>query len=123
MAASLSGIVRQRTGSAGPSPRSAPRAWTEAGGCEEWWLETQVLVDPGAKVRGTLRFLHAEARTVEAPDGTPLASLEVGGRLLLPWDEGRIREIELPGAPAGDSMAFAVPGEESMEEVRTNATS
>lgn len=96
----------------------APRAWTEAGGCEEWWLETQVLVDPGAKVRGTLRFLHAEARTVEAPDGTPLASLEVGGRLLLPWDEGRIREIELPGAPAGDSMAFAVPGEESMEEVR-----
>jgi hypothetical protein len=95
----------------------APRIWTENGGCEEWWMETQCLVEPPARIRGTLRFLHAQARTVEAPDGRVLDSLDCGGRLLLPWDEGRVREIELPDLLGRDAIAFSVPGDESVEEV------
>src|SRR5256885_6458674 len=95
----------------------APRAWSEAGGCEEWWLETQVLVEPPARAFGLLRFLQARSRTVEAPDGRPLESLECAGRLHLRWDEGVVREIALPDLASRDSIPFAIPGEETVEEV------
>src|SRR5256885_605831 len=95
----------------------APRPWSEAGGCEEWWLETQVLVEPPARVDGLLRFLQVRSRTVESPDGRSLESLDCGGRLHLPWDEGVVREIALPDLAGSDSIPFAIPGEESVEEV------
>jgi hypothetical protein len=81
-------------------------------------METQCLLEPPAEVRGTLRFLHAQARTVEAPDGRPLQSLDCGGRLLLPWDEGCVAEVELPDLLGRDAIPFSVPGSESVEEVR-----
>jgi hypothetical protein len=96
----------------------APRKWSESGGCEEWWIETQCLLEPPARLRGTLRFLHAEARTVESPDGRALESLDCGGRLLVPWDEGRVREIELCDLLGSKAIPFSVEGEESVEEVR-----
>lgn len=36
----------------------APAAWSEAGGCEPWWLEAQLLVAGAGAVRGELRFLQ-----------------------------------------------------------------
>jgi len=60
----------------------APRAWSEAGGCEAWWLEAQLLVagDP-TSITGQLRFFEIARRE---SDG---------------WDEGieRVVEFEVPG--------------------------
>lgn len=91
----------------------APRAWAEAGGCERWWFETQCVVEGTARFEGRLRFLHARRRTVETPRGEPVASLEVDGRLLLPWEEGQVREVDF----AGD-LGFDIPGGSDVEEVR-----
>jgi hypothetical protein len=98
----------------------APRAWSEAGGCEAWWLEAQCLLEPGprAALRGRLRFLHARRRRLEArgPEGgsRTVDALEAGGRLLLPWEEGDLRELdfEVPVAGAAGPVrsAFEVPG-------------
>src|SRR5690606_26729530 len=91
----------------------APRSWSEPGGCEPWWLEAQVLVESNRpRVRGRLRFLRVVARRVEAfVDGAfrAVPELQVGGRLLVPWEEGEVREIDLriasssPGAE-GDAL-------------------
>lgn len=73
----------------------APRDWSEGGGCEPSWLEAQVLVASARpRLRGRLRFLHVIERRVEAPDGTPLERLEVGGRIVLPSEEAELREVD-----------------------------
>lgn len=77
----------------------APKGWSEDGGCEPWWMETQLLLEPGKEwsVDGRLRFLHLRSRTVEAkgPHGYVKADrLEAGESLVLPWDEGELREID-----------------------------
>jgi hypothetical protein len=109
----------------------APRAWSEAGGCEPWWLECQCLVEPGraGELFGTLRFLQLCRRVVEKPldaDGSvwrAVESLDAGGRRLVSWDEGEVREVgfrlRLEGPAA--SAPFEVPGGEEVEPVR-NAT-
>lgn len=76
----------------------APRAWSEAGGCEPWWCETQCLIEGEAPcVEGVLRFLRVVRRRVEQAlaDGSRRATdrLEAGGRLHVPWDEGELREV------------------------------
>jgi hypothetical protein len=81
----------------------APRAWTEAGGCEPWWCETQLLVEKPARVRGLLRFLHAQRRTLESGQS---------------WDEGQIREIALPDLIGRGAAEFTVPGGEGMLPLR-----
>ncbi len=92
----------------------APEAASRATGCDPWWMEAQCLVaGEGARVVGRLRFLRLRRRRVEAPDGAPIASLEVGGRLLVPWDEGEVCEIDFDG-----SRAIALDGDETVEEVR-----
>jgi hypothetical protein len=98
----------------------APRAWSEGGGCEEWWMETQCLVEPGSCVDGRLRFLHARTRRVEDSQGRNVEHLEVDGRLLLPWEEGEIREIELRDllGSADQTFRFDIPGATDVEEVR-----
>lgn len=104
----------------------APRAWSEAGGCERWWLESQCLVAGGAAARleGRLRFLHLRRRVVEArgAGGTsPVASLEVDGRLVVAADEGVVREVgfdaDLASVRPGEVRAFpfALPGGEEEE--------
>jgi hypothetical protein len=113
----------------------APRAWSEAGGCEPWWLEARCLVEPapGAtapRLLGRLRFLHAERREVErAVDGPagpalrPVGSLEVDGALHVSFEEGAVREVpfeHLPGS--GEAIAtFELPGDERAEPVRDRA--
>jgi hypothetical protein len=72
----------------------APRAWSEAGGCEPWWLEAQLLVagEP-TRIAGQLRFFHIDRREDD------------GGR----WDEGIARAIQFEvGARA--EQVFAVAG-------------
>lgn len=71
----------------------APRAWSEAGGCEPWMMQTECLLQaqettPHAPVtvRGTVRALRVQRRTEqEGPgSGAPPAT----------WDEGV--EVEVP---------------------------
>jgi hypothetical protein len=107
----------------------APRAWSEAGGCEAWWMEAQVLVEAGdrpPRLRGRLRFLQAARRDIEAADGAAfrrVESLDAGARRLVPWDEGDIREITLPDLLAAGastaSFGFEVPGSTGAEPVRS----
>jgi hypothetical protein len=72
----------------------APRAWSEAGGCEPWWLEAQLLVagDP-TLVRGLLRGFQVERRRVFDASGHEVAGLDDGVTLEVAWDEGRLREV------------------------------
>jgi hypothetical protein len=106
----------------------APRAWSEAGGCEAWWLEAQVLVEAGARpprVRGVLRVLQTARRTVEAAEGgrlRPVEALDDGARVHVPWDEGDLRELALPelelSAGAAATRPFELPAALTEEPVR-----
>src|SRR5262249_6604850 len=67
----------------------APRAWSEAGGGEPWWMQPPCLVEPGeaTHLTGRIRFLPVLARPVEELADPrretfhPVDSLDVGGRL------------------------------------------
>lgn len=79
----------------------APRAWSEGGGSEPWWLKAAVLVESNApRLRGRLRFLRVVERRLEVPvDGggfRAVDELEVNGRLRLPSEEGELTEIDVP---------------------------
>lgn len=53
----------------------APRAWSEAGGEDAWWLETQILVDGiPDRIAGRLRFFQIDRRDT--------------------WDEGVLRTVD-----------------------------
>jgi hypothetical protein len=108
----------------------APRAWSEAGGGDPWWLESQLLVagaGPAGRLSGQLRFFQIERRTIEASGEanggrfTPVDSLEVDGQLLVAWDEGRVRTIELAfeleAARTGVRIPFAIDGRDELEHV------
>jgi hypothetical protein len=95
----------------------APRAWSEAGGCESSWLEAQVLVaGTPARIAAQLRFVQIERRRLEALDGTPLAKLEFGDLVLEPWDEGIDRSVDVEIATAPSETRFSFPGARSVEE-------
>ncbi|BDG01371.1 hypothetical protein [Anaeromyxobacter oryzae] len=107
----------------------APRAWSEAGGCEPWFLEARCLVEPAGTPRlsGRLRFLQARRRLVEeavAGGGgafRAVEALDAGGRLLVPWDEGELREIALDGTLAAGGPerveSFELRGDTEVEPV------
>jgi hypothetical protein len=95
----------------------APRGFSEGGGGDPWWQETQILVELAAdpavagaggppRVDGQLRFLQLARRAAEP--GVP------GGAL--PWDEGDKQEIALrfaltgAGADGEQVTPFLVPG-------------
>ncbi len=79
----------------------APRAWSDAGGCEpssmrlECLVETEVDATP--RLEGRLRFLHVERREVERslPGGgfEAVASLTANGEEHITWEEGIEREL------------------------------
>jgi hypothetical protein len=88
----------------------APRAWSEAGGCEPWWMEAQCLVrDAGrATLTPQLRFLQVERRRVREVDGAVLRDvdrLDVDGRLFVSWDEGDLRELDVERVALADISA------------------
>jgi len=79
----------------------APRDWSQAGGCEDWWSQTECLVeaDADARLSGKTRFLQIRRRQVETVDESsgrfrPVPSLETGERLWTSWEEGVEREID-----------------------------
>src|SRR5262245_31666769 len=110
----------------------APRAWSDAGGGEPWWMQTTCLVEPGeaTHLTGRIRFLHVLARTVEelADPGRetfhPVDSLDVGGRLWTSWDEGVEREVDfdepmpLAGGGAERVIPFSFPDDRRVESIR-----
>ena len=80
----------------------APREWSEAGGCEQWWAQTECLVEAASQCRliGRVRFLQIRRRCIEeAVDGEAepfraVASLEIDGKLWTSWEEGIERQID-----------------------------
>ncbi len=94
----------------------APRTWSEAGGCEAWWLEAQVLVaGTPSRIAAQLRFVQIERRRVEDHEGTPLARLECDGEILEPWDEGLDRTVDVEIATRPGEERFSFPGSRSSE--------
>jgi hypothetical protein len=97
----------------------APQRWSQAGGCEPWWLEAQVLVagSLASQISGELRFFQIERRHVERGDAdgfTPVDSLESGGTLVVGWDEGHVQSVafatELRPERSGLVVPFAIDG-------------
>ena len=105
----------------------APRRWSEAGGCEPWWLEARCLVAGESAVTGRLRFLRVVERRVEAAAGdgfVPVAELEADGTTYVPWEEGEIREIDfrIPQTLAETTvLPFSLPPEEEIRVLKDGA--
>jgi hypothetical protein len=79
----------------------APRDWSHAGGCEEWWAQTECLfeAESGCRLIGKTRFLQIQTRTIEALDEASgrfrfVPSLETDERLWTSWEEGVEREVD-----------------------------
>jgi hypothetical protein len=81
----------------------APKAWSTAGGPEPWEQQTQCLfeADDAAVIELRIRFLHVQAKVVEAalaPGGeefTPVETLTVDGRSLITWEEAVEHHVDL----------------------------
>lgn len=100
----------------------APRVWSEAGGCEPWWLESQVLITGGsARISGELRFYQVVRRRVEKRSGAgyvPASELDAGGRLVVGWDEGALTTVPIVvDLAAPRDLAFAIAGGVETEEL------
>jgi hypothetical protein len=109
----------------------APRAWSEAGGCEAWWRQTECLVECGNATRlvGKVRFLHVATRRIKVaePDGQfrDVPSVEIDGALYTSWEEGVEREVDFEialDANASPSASlvipFEFPGSLDVEDIR-----
>src|SRR4029450_519081 len=77
-----------------------PRRWSEHGPDEPWATQTECLLEPegGTTPRVLVRFLHGQAKSVEAVDveaGTfhEVPALPVDGSELIPWDEATEQEV------------------------------
>jgi hypothetical protein len=79
----------------------APREWSEAGGSEHWWMNTDCIVEAleNPVLSGTVRFLQIQRRIVEVAEAADpeqfraVDSIELDGRLLTSWEEGIEREV------------------------------
>ncbi len=109
----------------------APRAWSEAGGCEEWWRQTECLVECGdaACLIGKVRFLQVAARRIEIaePGGgfRAVPSVEIDGQLYTAFEEGIEREVGFISALRADAsfqetliVPFEFPHSVNVEEIR-----
>lgn len=98
----------------------APRAWSEAGGCEPWSARCQCLVrGRDARIEGRLRFLRVVRRAieVEGPEGwREVDRFERDGELWLPWEEGEVEEVHFSFARGPvTSFRFAFRASEALE--------
>ena len=100
-----------------------PRPFSEADGAERCSTRTECLLDagPDAVLHVRVRALHLQRRTVETPAGDRIGSLEVGGRVLVDWDEAVDAVVDLPplrlGAASGYQTDFAWPASVEFEDV------
>ena len=110
-----------------------PRRWSEHGPDEPWATQTECLLEPeeATTVRVLVRFLHVQAKSVEAVDveaGTfhEVPGLPVDGSELVPWDEATEQEVAVE-APlhrllAGElATPFERPGGRRVEPVHSAA--
>ncbi|HYJ73493.1 MAG TPA: hypothetical protein VE265_13575 [Actinomycetota bacterium] len=110
-----------------------PRRWSEHGPDEPWATQTECLLEPeeATTVRVLIRFLHVQAKSVEAVDveaGTfhEVPALPVDGSELIPWDEATEQEVAVE-APlhrllAGElATPFERPGGRRVEPVHSAA--
>jgi hypothetical protein len=110
-----------------------PRRWSEHRPDEPWATRTECLLEPeeATTVRVLVRFLHVQAKSVEAVDveaGTfhEVAALPVDGSELVAWDEAAEQEVTVE-APlrrllAGElATPFERPGGRRVEPVHTAA--
>jgi hypothetical protein len=78
----------------------APREWSDAGGCEHSWSQTECLIEDEFEIAGTVRFLQIQSRVVEqlvdsdADIFQEVESLEAEAELWTSWDEAIEREVE-----------------------------
>ncbi|MGH7905706.1 MAG: hypothetical protein ACREP6_03675, partial [Candidatus Binataceae bacterium] len=87
----------------------APRDWSESGGCESWWFRTECLAETSAApvLQCKLRFLQVQRRIVEESAGRDgdhfqaVDRIEVDGNLLVTWEEGIEREVDIELPIAG----------------------
>src|SRR5262245_57707358 len=117
-ASSTKNRLRWQFGVLAPAPPPPP---PRRAACEPWWCEMQCLVEKGVggRIEGQARFLRVRRRSVEAPAGRPVESLDVDGQLLVAWDEGEPHDVSFSHALDGpaDVILFALPGDEEHEEV------
>src|ERR1700693_4875065 len=77
-----------------------PREWSDAGGCEHAWSQTECLIEGESEFAGKVRFLQIQRRTVEEMvdcDGDTfkeVESLEADSELWTSWDEAIERDVE-----------------------------
>lgn len=93
-----------------------PKAHGESDPSERWWAELQCLVEgriEDISIRGFLRFLQLRKRTLEKMEGDRLAPAEglvAGKSLLVPWEEGDVREIEVSVGTEERVLSFHLGG-------------
>ncbi len=109
----------------------APPAYARSSGAERWSMRTEVIVDPGVRPSLTVRIrcLQVQHRDIEqTTDGgasfSPVDSVEVDGRTVVPWDEALEREIDIDavglqqlGAAETDHR-FVLPAGDDVEVLR-----
>jgi hypothetical protein len=100
----------------------APQAFSELDGGDPSWLEAQILVECDGErgISGMLRFLRLRRRQVYAAPGPgePMRgvdSVEVGGHLLLTWDEGEVHEVTF-ACPLGQTGESTIELPAAFEE-------
>lgn len=110
----------------------APRAFTEATGCERWYTRTECVVEAGQMSQLTIRIrcLQFEHRAVEAlaqdgGDFVPIQAIEVDGRAYVEWDEGVDRIVDLapmrlmPGRETAREEVFSFTEGQDTELIRS----
>lgn len=101
-----------------------PEGAAHAGLGEDSMLRAQfpVIADGDSTLVLSVRFLQLQRRTVEDRHGTPVAELDVGGRMLISWDEAVEHEIERGPIPLADIVFdVSVPGGVDAEDVHDAA--
>jgi hypothetical protein len=112
----------------------APREWSDAGGCEHSWCQTECLVEAGRgefEIAGKVRFLQIQRRIVEElVDGDAdtfhqVESLEAEAELWTGWDEAIEREVdfvESSESSHGERLVeFEFPASRTTEAITTKS--
>ena len=109
----------------------APREWSEVGGCEDWWSQTECLVEGDFEIAGKVRFLQIQRRIVdkliddEADTFEEVETLEAEGELWTSWDEAIEREVDFVEssefAHRESPVVFEFPASCTSEEIVTRS--
>jgi hypothetical protein len=109
----------------------APRQWSDAGGCEHCWSQTECLLEGGFELAGKVRFLQIQRRIVEESVDADLdtfrevESLEAEGELWTSWDEAIEREVDFAESSESSRgehlIEFEFPASRATEAIVTRS--